>query len=468
MIKIWKKLMIAGTAAALAVWLVPVSAIASAKDDVNRLVPGTVINGIPVSGMTPQDAKSYMEGFFNGNYTLKLQDKNGNKETIRDTDIGLEMQVTGDIGAVLTDQNARGRENGPGIDNKYQVDAKMVYDERRLDAILSELSCVKNGTPTTDAYISAYEEGKDFSIIPEVQGTEIDMDRLKEAVRNALDNRTSLVSLADTGCYKQVSVKSDNEELNRLCSNMNRFKDVTITYTFGDQKELLAGTEIAKWINGGTGTGMAIDEQKAAAYIKSLADKYDTYGKPHVYKSTSGREVTINGNYGWQINQQEELAALKNMINNCSSQTREPAYSQTAASRNGYDFGNTYVEIDMGEQKLYMYKDGECIVNTPIVTGNVSKNYTTPEGLYTLYYKERNRILRGPKLADGSYSYESPVSYWMPFNGGIGLHDATWRGKFGGTIYKTNGSHGCINMPLNAAKTVYENVYKNIPILCFY
>ena len=460
--------MIAGTAAALAALLLPVSAIASAKDDVNRLVPGTVINGIPVSGMTPQDAKSYMEGFFNGNYALKLQDKNGNKETIRDTEIGLEMQVTGDIGAVLTDQNARGRENGPGIDNKYQVDAKMVYDEGRLDAILPELSCVKNGAPTTDAYISAYEEGKDFSIIPEVQGTEIDMDRLKEAVRNALDNRTSLVSLADTGCYKQVSVKSDNEELNRLCSNMNRFKDVTITYTFGDQKELLAGTEIAKWINGGTGTGMTIDEQKAAAYIKSLADKYDTYGKPHVYKSTSGREVTINGNYGWQINQQEELVALKNMINNCSSQTREPAYSQTAASRNGYDFGNTYVEIDMGEQKLYMYKDGECIVNTPIVTGNVSKNYTTPEGLYTLYYKERNRILRGPKLADGSYSYESPVSYWMPFNGGIGLHDATWRGKFGGTIYKTNGSHGCINMPLNAAKTVYENVYKNIPILCFY
>ena len=153
------------------------------------------------------------------------------------------------------------------------------------------------------------------------------------------------------------------------------------------------------------------------------------------------------------------------MINNCSSQTREPAYSQTAASRNGYDFGNTYVEIDMGEQKLYMYKDGECIVNTPIVTGNVSKNYTTPEGLYTLYYKERNRILRGPKLADGSYSYESPVSYWMPFNGGIGLHDATWRGKFGGTIYKTNGSHGCINMPLDQAGALFNMIEPGTPVI---
>ena len=90
------------------------------------------------------------------------------------------------------------------------------------------------------------------------------------------------------------------------------------------------------------------------------------------------------------------------------------------------------------------------------------------EGLYTLYYKERDRVLRGPKRADGTYSYESPVSYWMPFNGGIGLHDASWRGKFGGEIYKNNGSHGCINIPPKTAAVIYEHVYKGIPILCFY
>ena len=67
-------------------------------------------------------------------------------------------------------------------------------------------------------------------------------------------------------------------------------------------------------------------------------------------------------------------------------------------------------------------------------------------------------MLRGP-------GYASPVSYWMPFNGGVGLHDATWRGSFGGTIYKTNGSHGCVNIPLKAAKVVYENLTYTMPII---
>ena len=83
-----------------------------------------------------------------------------------------------------------------------------------------------------------------------------------------------------------------------------------------------------------------------------------------------------------------------------------------------------------------------------------------------MYYKEKDRILRGKKLPDGTYEYESPVSYWMPFNGGIGLHDASWRGKFGGQIYRTNGSHGCINMPVREAAIVYEHAYAGIPVIC--
>lgn len=178
--------------------------------------------------------------------------------------------------------------------------------------------------------------------------------------------------------------------------------------------------------------------------------------------------MSVNGDYGWQINQAEEAVALTRMVQNGTNQTREPAYSRTAASRTGNDFGTTYVEVDMGLQHIYMYENGTLIAEAPIVTGNVAKGWTTPEGLYTLYYKERDRVLRGPKRADGTYSYESPVSYWMPFNGGIGLHDASWRGKFGGEIYKNNGSHGCINIPPKTAAVIYEHVYKGIPILCFY
>ena len=98
------------------------------------------------------------------------------------------------------------------------------------------------------------------------------------------------------------------------------------------------------------------------------------------------------------------------------------------------------MEVNLTAQHLFFYKDGKLLVESDFVSGNAARGWSTPSGAYPLTYKERNATLNGE-------GYSTPVSYWMPFNGGIGLHDASWRSSFGGTIYKTNGSHGCINLP---------------------
>ena len=101
------------------------------------------------------------------------------------------------------------------------------------------------------------------------------------------------------------------------------------------------------------------------------------------------------------------------------------------------------------------------IIDSPFVSGNVSKNYTTPPGLFELYYKQKDRVLKGE-------DYATPVKYWMPFNGGIGFHDANWQPYFGGDRYLEGGSHGCINMPPEKAAALYEIIQYNVPIVCFY
>ena len=463
-----EKFLTAMAAAFMTTAAVSFSSMAAVDTDFHRFVVGTIINGVPVSGMTTADAEAYIEGYFNGGYTLEIEDTEGVREAITDTSIGYTVDVTGDLEAILKEENDGGRVSGPGVEHRYTVDAELKYDEAALRALLENMAFVKNASPTSDAYITPYEEGKAFSIVPEVQGTEIEMDKLMAAVKEALNSQTRLLKVENLDCYKTVQVTSDNADLNQMCANLNRYKDINITYVFGDQQEILPGLEAVKWIDGVSGSAIQVNQQKVAEYVKYLADKYDTYGKPHTFTSTSGRQVSVNGDYGWQINQAEEAVALTRMVQNGTNQTREPAYSRTAASRTGNDFGTTYVEVDMGLQHIYMYENGTLIAEAPIVTGNVSRGWTTPEGLYTLYYKERDRVLRGPKRADGTYSYESPVSYWMPFNGGIGLHDANWRGKFGGEIYKNNGSHGCINIPPKTAAVIFEHAYKGIPILCFY
>ena len=204
--------------------------------------------------------------------------------------------------------------------------------------------------------------------------------------------------------------------------------------------------------------------------MAGLAGKYDTAGTARTFHTAGGRDVEITGPYGWKLDVAGEVAAHTQLIQaglGEGEQDREPVYAATAASRSLPDWGNTYVEIDLTGQHVYMFQEGNLVWEAPCVTGNIAKNYNTPAGIYSLTYKEMDRILRGAKKADGTYEYESHVDYWMPFNGGIGLHDANWRSKFGGTIYQTSGSHGCINLPPAKAKELYGLVYKGMPVLCY-
>jgi len=118
---------------------------------------------------------------------------------------------------------------------------------------------------------------------------------------------------------------------------------------------------------------------------------------------------------------------------------------------------NTFVVVDISSQKLTLYHNNEIIVETNIVTGQ-QYEYDTPTGIYSIRKKTTDTFLTGE-------DYFTHVDYWMPFNGGIGLHDASWRRKFGGTIYEKDGSHGCVNIPPEYADDVFYNVDKGTKVL---
>lgn len=113
------------------------------------------------------------------------------------------------------------------------------------------------------------------------------------------------------------------------------------------------------------------------------------------------------------------------------------------------DLPDSYIEVDISDQNIKYHTNEEIILDSNIVTGmqNVSD---TRIGMFEIYSKQTSRYLTGP-------GYRSYVDYWMPFDGGIGLHDASWRDEFGGEIYINSGSHGCVNLPFEIAKKIYDN-----------
>ncbi|MDE7006624.1 MAG: L,D-transpeptidase, partial [Lachnospiraceae bacterium] len=177
---------------------------------------------------------------------------------------------------------------------------------------------------------------------------------------------------------------------------------------------------------------------------------------------TRGDIVTVEGGiYGNEIDRKAEKEYLFAAFLEKRNEIHVPFYKQMARKQGKDDIGDTYIEVDMTNQMMYYYKDGELTIETPVVTGNTSLRRGTPTGTNYVYNKQKNRVLRG---AD----YASPVKFWIPVKGAIGIHDASWRGKYGGEIYKTNGSHGCINTPLEEVTKLYDMVEIGTPCVMFY
>ena len=235
--------------------------------------------------------------------------------------------------------------------------------------------------------------------------------------------------------------------------------NMSITYQMpNNQTEVLDGLTIASWVNGSQGLTVSVDAAKVADYVQGLRNKYDTPAGTQTWQSADGTAKSIKTDYGWHIDQAKETESLIANIQSLQSVTREPVYASRAVQTEMPQWGKTFVEIDLSSQHVYYYQDGNCVWDSKCVTGTAADpDRATPTGVFALKYKQRDRVLRGRiNPQTGKPSYESPVAYWMPFNGNIGLHDANWRSSFGGNIYLKSGSHGCINLPPKNAKTLYD------------
>ena len=239
--------------------------------------------------------------------------------------------------------------------------------------------------------------------------------------------------------------------------------DTDIHYDLGEgyTEEIPAATK-ATWFKLDEDNNISFDRDAIGEYVNSMGDKYNTYGKKKQFITTSGEAIEVPaGSFGWRIAYDGEIDAIIADLEGGEDVTRDFTYLYYGTSHGEHDYGNSYVEVNLTEQHVYVYKDGEMVFDTPCVSGKISANHGTHTGVYPIAYKQKDATLKGD-------NYESHVNYWMPFNMGEGLHDATWRSSFGGTIYKTGGSHGCVNLPLSAAESIYNIVEAGWPVIVFY
>lgn len=429
----------------------------------SHVFAGTSFKDISLSNCSASEIDTKLNSMLD-DYTLTINGRDNMSVSFGSSDIDLRYELNEYANNLIGEQNAWAWIAHLLKKDVIEEEFNVVYDEAKLEAVVNDFDFMQPAyiKKPVNAYISEYKSGEGYSIVEEEPGNTLDTDKLYKVIGNAVKNIDNEVDLEEEGLYIDPEIKADNKKLNKRVNYLNKFVKSRITYHFGDDTVVVDGDKIYSWLKVKKNGKVEVLEDKVKAFVNEIGSKYDTIFRPRVFMTSYGKEVTIDqGDYGWWMNRSSEVTELLKLIKSGEEVEREPVYFQKAAQYGKEDYGNTYVEINLTAQHLFLYKDGQVVLESDFVSGKDVKNRKTPAGVYGITYKERDATLVGE-------DYETPVSYWMPFNGNVGMHDATWRNKFGSNFYKYSGSHGCINLPFYVAENIYGYIEKGTPVICYY
>ncbi len=421
----------------------------------------TEIYGIDCSQKSVEEVKILVADKLD-EYRLEVKERGGASEYLSADQIDLKFVDNSSIDRMARAQRSYIWPIMLMMERDDMAGVAFSYDQKKALTAFKDLECMNPiyTKAPTDAYVQVTNSG--FEVVKETEGNTLNPETTAKALYAALDGGKSVLDLEEEDCYLKPDLYSDDEALVAEAEAKDVLVQADITYEFGSRQERVNAPVIAQWITQAADGSYVIDDVEVTEYVEALAAKYDTFGLPRQFYTSLGTTVTLtDGDYGWCMDQDATVVDLLNALGSGYQGTMEPQYTYTAMSREENDIGDTYVEICISQQVMWCYKDGVCIVYTPVVTGNPNKGNATPSnGVWSIDAKMQNYTLVGE-------GYRSPVDFWMPFNGNVGIHDMQTRAYFGGTIYLTNGSHGCINTPYANAKTIYENVSIGTPVIVY-
>ena len=436
----------------------------------NAFAYGTWINNVYCTGRSIQEVNAdLVQNFaFEG---VTVYDKDGNSYKITAEQINYQF----DFGKALEIYQKR-QNPWMWIESLYQgssveLTPVVSYDRQALEKVFEEIPflSVEGGRPDEEHMISIVKTNQGYALLNERTDV-LQIDEAENVIIKAIEESETEVYLKDEDCYHDLPLTAQMQETLEIWEKVESFQQCDIVYVMGNEQVVVDSSVVCDWIETAEDGSFATDEEgdlilrenAIEEFIDTLADKYDTVGISRQFRATRGTIVTVEGGiYGNKIDRDAEVEYLTEAFREKRQEIHEPVYAQKAWAQGRNDIGNTYIEIDMGEQMMYYYVGGVQKIATPIVTGNTSRKMGTPSGVNYVYMKQTDRILRGE-------GYASHVDFWMPVKGNIGIHDSSWRSKYGGTIYQTNGSHGCINTPRDVMVQLFENADVGTPVVMFY
>ena len=446
-----------------------------------HFMPNTRINVFDCSGLTEEEVQQRFADAAQ-DYVLNVRFRGGTTEMLSAQDMGFAYKPDGSIAALLQQQDQLVWPKYFFEDSTYNIETGGTYDEDKLMAAVTALPELQedNMEKPENAYIH-FKSGNDeedgvFEIVPDTAGSTIDPVQLAAALGDAASRYEEVVDAEEVpGAYQTAEITKDNPDIVSRCKDLNDIVGASITYEMPDGELIKLNSDVmVNWLVEDKKGRLVKDDdvwdEHLWAFLQELANHGNTLGMNRRFRSTLRGEITVSGgDYGYMVNQIVEHDLLMEDLPACKKETRRPSYYLTPYNEETENdgIGKSYIEVDLAAQHVWCYIDGELKMDCDCVSGNTTDGHATPTGVFGIMFMKKDATLRGVMQKNGEYEYETKVGYWMPFYDGCGFHDAWWRTAFGGNIYKGDGSHGCVNLPVDGAEALFSYCDEKMPVVVY-
>lgn len=433
----------------------------------SHFLPNTTVNGDDVSGMAHDDLAARITNTGMAYQTQVSGD-------------GINLQISGkDIG-VSYDGSSYAQEAakqysgwtwpvGVFQSRELKVDQGVTLnDELLLKTVTPAIEKVnENATPPKNAGIAYDAASGKFVETKDELGTQVSRDAAIAAITSGVKALHEQITLGEQE-LTQPTLRAGDKALKDGMDRANEVVTKSIPLRVaGTDAVVIDGQLLSQWLAVNEKGEVSLKNDAVTAWTQGeLSKKIDTVATKRTFTRPDGKVIEVEGgdleySYGWNVDGETLAQTITNNIQSNNFQPIDVPMLQEAAKWNpgGQEWPNRYVDVDISEQTVRMYdENSNVIVETLCVSGDPARDGGTHRGVFYIYNKASPMDLVGAdENGDGQPDYIVPVSFWMPFDGGEGLHDVSTRSSWGGEVYTYSGSHGCVNLPYSAAAELWEN-----------
>ena len=449
------------------VLLVVCAGVVYAANYSGRALPGTSVAGTSVAGMTRDQVVSTVNQRADAtNVTLTVEGKT-TKASLNEAGISVDADETADAAM-------KGSTSFPAF-------VSALFSERDIEPVVTvsdesikKLAASANSTLTSemkDASVIVAQDGQSFTVTPAQMGNGVSAEDVAAAVKQAGATLTSVTQ--DVSVHQmEPSITTENaqaaaEKANALLETNIEISDGIDTFS-AERSDKVQRVEFLTKDDGSLDTP-SISTVKVADWVNALAATTDVKPQNRVDNvDSSGNVLTVarEGKKGLKTNNTEQVT--KDII---AAMTDGKAYeglfhyddvepgSETKQVAEGTENlvyqaaeGEKWVDISLADNSVTAYVGGK-VAGGPYYMVPGAPDTPTVTGTFHVYLKYDVQTMRGEN-ADGT-KYETEGVPWVTyFTGSYAMHGAPWRSSFGWSGY--GGSHGCVNMPVDAAKFIYD------------